>query len=138
MIKITKSSADRVDITITGEIDADDMRDGLDSLIAESKGITQGKMLYTITGFSITTFGAFGVEFMRLPKLFGLLSKFDRCAVVSDTAWLRTAAEVEGALFPNLDIKSFSPTRKDAAEAWLEDRKSSEDDDTDPNDNMPV
>lgn len=138
MINITKTSSDRIDITIKGEIAADDMRDGLDSLIAQSEGITQGKMLYTITGFAFPTFGAFGVEFVRLPKLFGLLSKFDRCAVISDTPWLRTAAEVEGAMFPNLDIKSFPPTHKDAAEAWLEDRDRPEDEDTDPTDNMPV
>ncbi len=138
MIKITKTAADRIDITVKGEIDADDMRDGLDSLIAQSEDITQGKMLYTITGFTIPTFGAFGVEFVRLPKLFGLLSKFDRCAVVSETPWLRTAAEIEGAMFPNLDIKSFPPTHKDAAEAWLEQGESLEVDDMDPNDNMPV
>jgi hypothetical protein len=60
-----------------------------------------------------------GVEFSRLPKLFGLLGKFEKCAVLSDAAWLRTAAEVEGALFPGITIKAFKMDEEEAAEAWL-------------------
>jgi hypothetical protein len=39
--------------------------------------------------------------------------------VLSDTAWLRTATEVEGALIPELEIKAFDLHEAGAAEAWL-------------------
>jgi hypothetical protein len=88
-------------------------------LIEKSKDISNGRMLYKISDFSLPTLGAIGVEMTRLPKLFGLLAKFGKCAVLSDSVWVRKAAVVEGALFTGIDIKSFEPHEVDAAEAWL-------------------
>jgi hypothetical protein len=119
MLSITKISANRVDIEFSGSIDADIMRTALDDLIAKSEGVSHGQMLYKISNFALPTMGALGVEMTRLPKLFGLLAKFDKCAVVSDTGWLRTAATIEGVLFPGIDIKAFEYDEIDAAEAWL-------------------
>lgn len=119
MFSLDKKWANRLDIEISGSIDAETMRRALDDLLAQSEDIRDGRMLYTITDFSMPSLGAIGVEMSRLPKLFGLLSKFDRCAVLSDANWLRKAAEVEGALFPGLEIKSFELGERDAAEAWL-------------------
>jgi hypothetical protein len=119
MLKITKSAANRVDIELDGTLDAETMRVALDDLIAKSEGIAKGRMLYTVTDFSLPTLGALGVELQRLPKLFALLGKFERCAVLSDTAWLRTAAEIEGAVIPGIAIKSFELDEAAAAEAWL-------------------
>tara|TARA_R110002124_G_scaffold91853_1_gene233661 strand:- start:13027 stop:13494 length:468 start_codon:yes stop_codon:yes gene_type:complete len=119
MLKITKQSPARLDIELSGSLDADSMRAALDELIEKSDDIRNGRMLYTISEFSLPTLGAIGVEMTRLPKLFGLLAKFDKCAVLSDSNWLRKAAIVEGALFPGIDIKSFELDEIDAAEAWL-------------------
>jgi len=119
MLKITKRSANRVDIDLSGSLDADAMRDGLDKLIGASEDVKNGRMYYRITDFSLPTLGAIGVEMTRLPKLFGLLGKFDKCAVLTDSDWLRKAAEFEGALFPGLDIRSFELDEQDEAEEWL-------------------
>ncbi len=119
MLTITKPSANRVDIRLEGALDADAMAQGLDDLIAKSEGVEAGLMLYTIPEFTMPTLGAITVEMWRLPKLLGLLGKFDRCAVLSDAAWLRTAAEVEGALIPGLVIKAFELDDRAAAESWL-------------------
>jgi hypothetical protein len=120
MLTIGKTAADRVDIDLDGTLDATSMAEALDQLIACAEGVQHGKMLYRIQNFTMPTVGALAVEFTRLPKLFGLLGKFDRCAVVSEAAWLRTAAEVEGALFPGITIKAFTPDEQAAAETWLE------------------
>lgn len=119
MLKITKPAANRVDIELSGTLDAETMRVALDDLIAKSEDVTGGRMLYTVTDFSLPTLGALGVELQRLPKLFALLGKFERCAVLSDTGWLRTAAEIEGAVIPGIAIKSFELHEAEAAEAWL-------------------
>lgn len=119
MLNIIKKSNNRVDIELIGDLNTDSMRIGLDELIEASKDVSNGHMLYKISDFSMPTLGAIGVEISRLPKLFGLLAKFDKCAVLSDSNWLRTAAAVEGALFPGIDIKSFEFDEIDAAEAWL-------------------
>jgi len=119
MLKITKRSADRVDIDLDGRLDAEEMRAGLDALIEASDGVQNGKMCYVISDFSMPTFSALAVELGRLPKLFGLLPKFDKCAVISDMNWLRKAAVVEGALFPGIEIRSFEPDHLAEAEVWL-------------------
>ena len=119
MFEIQKPSENRVDIVIRGALDAEDMRKGLDELEKHSSGVVHGRMLYVISEFSMPSLGAIGVEFAKLPMLFGLLSKFDRCAVLSDAGWIRRAAEVEGALLVGLEIKSFGLEARAAAEAWL-------------------
>jgi hypothetical protein len=95
------------------------MRKGLDDLLAQSEGIEKGKMLYRITDFAFPSLEAIGVEFTRLPKLFSLLGRFDRCAVLSDAEWLRKAAEIEGMLFPGIEIRGFGLDEVEIAEDWL-------------------
>ncbi len=119
MLNVTKPSENRVDVEFRGALDADGMRAGLDQLIALSEGMKNGRMYYTITDFTIPTLGALGVEMTRLPQMFGLLAKFDKCAVVSDSGFVRKAATVEGALFPGMQIKSFEFGEEAQAEAWL-------------------
>jgi len=119
MLTVSKPSPNRVDIELSGTLDAETMRTALEDLIAKSEDVTNGRMLYTIPEFAMPTLGALGVELQFLPKLFGLLGKFDRCAVLSDASWIRTAAEIEGALFPGITIKSFELDNLEAAETWL-------------------
>jgi len=120
MLTITKPAPNRVDIELSGRVSSQEMANGLDDLLEKSKDVNAGIMLYRITTFAFPDLGALAAEMTRLPKLFGLLGRFDRCAVLSDAAWIRTAAEVEGALFPGIDIKAFDLTDGDAAEAWLQ------------------
>jgi hypothetical protein len=77
-------------------------------------------MMYRISNPSLPSIGAMVVEIKRLPKLFGLLEKYAKCAVLTDAGWLRKAAEIEGALFPGIKIKSFELQETAAAEAWLQ------------------
>lgn len=121
MLKVTKHGANRVDIELSGKLNAENMASALDELIEKSQDVSRGQMLYEIPDFSLPTLGAIGVEMTRLPKLFGLLAKFDKCAVLSDAGWLRKAAAVEGALIPGINIKSFELHERDAAEDWLKD-----------------
>ena len=119
MFKIAKSGPNRVDIELRGTIDAEAMRNGLDALFTASEEVEKGKMLYTIPEFAMPTPKAIAIEMGYIPKMFGLLKKFDRCAVLTDAVWLQKAAELEGAVIPGIEIKSFGLTEVDAAEAWL-------------------
>ena len=120
MLRITKPAANRLDIDLEGMLDAAGMRQALDELLHQSADINAGRMLYTIHDFAMPTLGAFAVEFGYLPKLFTMIGRFDRCAVCTDAAWLRTAAELEGAMIPGLVIKAFPHSDRAAAEAWLD------------------
>ncbi|MEL6550534.1 MAG: STAS/SEC14 domain-containing protein [Pseudomonadota bacterium] len=119
MIKVTKTAQNRIDLTIEGQVDSAGMTEGLNALLEAAEGMEEGRMLYRITGFAVPTPGAFAVEFGYMPKLFGLIGKIRRAAVVSDQAWIRTAAEIEGAIIPGLAIRAFEHGQEAAAEAWL-------------------
>ncbi len=120
MLKITRVAPDRIDISISGAIDSVEMATGLDRLIAEAETMTKGKMLYRISNIEMPSLGALAVEMGRLPSLFGLLPKIDRCAVLCDHAWLRSMAEFEGAILPGLEIKGFALDAETEAEDWLD------------------
>lgn len=119
MFTVTKNGANRLDIEVGGKLDSAAMKLGLDDLLAKAEGIEKGRMFYRIREFDFPSLGALGVEFSRLPKLFGLLRQFDKVAVVSGQSWIRSASEIEGAVIPGMDIKAFEPGDEAAAEAWL-------------------
>ncbi|MGH1420960.1 MAG: STAS/SEC14 domain-containing protein [Hyphomonas sp.] len=119
MTTITRVDENRLDIELGGRIDDVEMKRILDELLEKSEGMSHGQMLYTITDFKMPTVGAMAVEFSRLPRLFKLIGRFDRCAVVSDVNWVRTWSEVEGAFMPGLQIKAFEGDETVAAVAWL-------------------
>lgn len=119
MLSVSKPTPNRIDIAFDGQIDTDEMRSVLEEFISLADDIENGVLHYTITDFSWPALSSIGVKFGQLPKLFGLLSRFDKAAVVTDTSWIRTAAEIEGAIIPGLKIKGFTPDQADDAEAWL-------------------
>lgn len=119
MFTVEQTARDRVDIQLSGKLDTEEMKLVLDELIKKSEPIENGKMLYDVIDFHLPSLGAIAVELSRLPKLFGLMKKFDRCAVLVDKAWLQKMSEFEGALLPGLEIKAFDRSRKTDAEAWL-------------------
>ncbi len=119
MFTVARVSDVRIDLTIQGKITGPEMASGLTELLALSGGFEKGVMLYRIEGFKWPTFNAVMAEAIRIPKLFGLLKRFGKIAVISDKAWVRRAAAIEGAVIPKMKIKTFKPEQADAAEAWL-------------------
>ncbi len=120
MLNVSKPEANRLDLEFSGHLDAEAMRLAIDTLVENSQGISNGKMLYKILDFQMPTMAALVVEFQQLPKLLSLVGKFDKCAVLSDDAWIRTAAEIESAIIPSCEIKAFPLSSAKAAEDWLE------------------
>lgn len=119
MFKVIANAANRVDIELSGKLDAEEMRVALDELVRKSRNIEKGMMLYDIIDFHIPSLGAIALEFSRLPAMLGLMKKFDRAAVLTDKAWLKKVSELEGLLYPGLEIKAFNRDQRAEAEAWL-------------------
>lgn len=119
MFKITLNGLDRLDIEMSGKLNTEDMKIALDELVSKSENIENGKMLYEVIDFHLPSLGAIGLEFSRLPSMLGLMKKFDRAALLTDKIWLKKVSELEGALYPGLEIKAFNRDKKAEAEAWL-------------------
>jgi hypothetical protein len=119
MYKITPNGTNRLDIEMSGKLNAEDMKIALDEMVSKSKNIENGKMLYDVIDFHLPSLGAITIEFSRFPSMLGLMKKFNRAAVLTDKAWLKKVSEFEGALFPGLEVKAFDRDQKAEAEAWL-------------------
>lgn len=119
MFKVTLNGLNRLDIELSGKLNSEEMTTALDELVDKSKHIENGTMLYDVIEFNLPSLGAIGIEFARLPSMFGLMKKFDRAAVLTDKVWIQKISELEGALIPGLEIKAFTREQREEAEAWL-------------------
>ena len=119
MFNITRKGMNRLDIVMSGKLNAEDMKKALDELVSKSESIENGTMLYDVIDFHLPSLGAIAIEFSRLPSMFRWIKKFNRAAVLADKTWLKKASELEGALIPGLEIKAFNRDQKDEAEKWL-------------------
>jgi len=119
MFKVTKKGKNRLDIELSGKLNAEEMKVALDELVSKSKGIEQGKMLYDVIEFHLPSLEAIAIELSRLPSMFGLIRKFNRAAVLTDKTWIKKVSEFEGMFIPGLKIKAFDRDQKKEAEAWL-------------------
>ncbi|HLA29596.1 MAG TPA: STAS/SEC14 domain-containing protein [Pseudomonas sp.] len=120
MFQVMRNGENRVDVEFAGKIDSNGMKIAIDELRLKSEGIEHGRMLYRVGDFSLPTLGAIAVELSHIPQLFRVARHFDRMAVVAGKGWVRKTSEVEGALIPGLQIKSFDLSQEAEAEAWLQ------------------
>ena len=119
MFSILPNGRNRLDIVLSGKLDAEEMRTALDALADKSKHIENGRMLYDIVDFHLPSLAAIKVEFARLAEMLRLMKKFERAAVLTDKAWLRKVSELEGFCYPGLEIRAFDRDQRAEAEAWL-------------------
>ena len=119
-MSIIKVSCTRVDVDFSSKIDRDQMKEVLDNMFAEIMDMEHGLLMYRIGELEMPTMGAIAVELKSLPKIFRLVQKIDRIAVVCDQGWIQTATEIEGKLIPGLKMKSFDLDKESAAIEWLE------------------
>ncbi|WP_372749374.1 STAS/SEC14 domain-containing protein [Litorivivens sp.] len=119
MFRVQPVGQDRIDIEMSGRLESNDMRAAIANLEMKCEHIRDGKMLYFVHDFEMPSAGAVGVELKQLPQLIRTLKHFDKAAVIADEKWIRNLSEVEGALFPGLEVKAFDMKDAHAAEAWL-------------------
>ncbi len=58
-------------------------------------------------------------EFVRVGQVLRTVPDADKCAVVTDSQFLRNSAKVEGAVIPGLEIRTFAADESSPAETWL-------------------
>ncbi|WP_221800350.1 STAS/SEC14 domain-containing protein [Oceanobacter mangrovi] len=120
MFEIAKVGDKRLDMVMSGKLDKATMEQALDQYVALSADIEHGQLLFDIVEFHLPSFDAFWLKFSRMSELLAVVKHFERAAVLSDESWLKTISELEGKLFPGLEIKGFNRADKAAAISWLE------------------
>jgi hypothetical protein len=95
------------------------MEAGLDAFLAAAEPLERFDVLYLVRDLRVPTLGAIRVELTRFGRLWRLLRRFGRVALVADQAWVRNVAKVEGAVIPGLTIRTFEPDEEAEARSWL-------------------
>jgi len=119
MFKVTRTGTNRLDIEMSGKLNAQEVKIAMDELTSNSENIKNGKLLYDVIDFRFPSIGGIATEFSVLPAVFELLRKFDRTAILTDKRWLKKLSELEGLLYPGLEIKAYNRNQRAEAEAWL-------------------
>ena len=120
MMNIIKVSSNRVNLEFSGKIDRDQMKKVLDDMFAAIVVMKHGLLMCRIGELEMPTIEAIVVELKNLPKIFRLVQKIDRIAVVCDQGWIQTATKIESKFIPGLAMKSFDLDKESAAIEWLE------------------
>lgn len=109
-----------VGFRIDGKISADDISRITDLIEARLKRHQKLRVYAEVERFS-----GMSVEAFLKDVTFSLrhLRDFEREAIVSDTAWLRTLAGIGGRMFPGIEVRHFSKSEKDEALEWIIDQK---------------
>lgn len=119
MLKVSKISSNRVDVEFSGKLDSAQMTVMLEEMFSAIEDMEHGLLLYRIGKLEMPTLGAIGVEMANLPKIFKMMGKIDKIAVVCDQDWIQTWSEIEGKLLPGIEMKSFDLDDEDDALRWL-------------------
>lgn len=119
MYELSMTDGNCVVFELNGAPDAVDMENLLQEMSAMVEGKEGMTMLYKITKFEIPSASAMMVKLADLPRWLGVMKSISKMAIVTEKAWIRNVAELEGFLIPGLEIKSFEFADVSEAEAWL-------------------
>lgn len=118
-IRTEREGPSLVRLEVGGEIGAAEMEAGLDRFLSVAEGMDRFDVLYVVQDVRIPTLGAIRVELARIGRLWRLLPRLGKIALVANQGWVRSAAKAEAAVIPGLTIETFGPDEEAQARAWL-------------------
>jgi hypothetical protein len=114
---VERTGPNSLRITMAGALGAVAMEAGLQALTLEMEGMAHGDLIMVDQGTAWPSLGAIGVELRHWPQMMHMIQQIDRVAFVSHNQFFRSAALIESALIPGLEIRNFDDEA--SAAAWL-------------------
>ena len=106
-------------VRASGKIDGADVdafANTLEALLEEEDRVS---FYIEIADFQGMTADAVARDLLAGVEMLGELSRFMRCAVVTDVPWIAAAARIESRLLPHIDLRVFDPSERDEALEWV-------------------
>ena len=107
----------RFEGTLTGD-DFDRVKEEIDDRLARHRRIA---LVADLTAFSGPSLEALAKDFRYNLAMLGHWDRFPREAVITDSAWIRTAVAAFDPIIPQVEVKAFAPAERQAAFAWAAD-----------------
>jgi len=114
-----KLEDDVVFMKVSGEVSKEEMAQGLDWFETITSANDNINICVDMAKDDFDGLGELRSEFVRVGQVLRNVPDADKCALVTDSQFLRSSAKVESAVIPGLEIRSFGTDEADPAEKWL-------------------
>lgn len=104
---------------LSGKVGKDDLGEALEWLSEANDAHEAYNMCVDVAKMDFASLGEISEEFKRLAAMWRTAKALDKCAVVTDSKYLQSAAKIEGAVIPGLEIESFEIEDLAPAMDWL-------------------
>lgn len=114
-----------VQMSVTGAMTPETLQSSfewIESVQAEAKTANDNLQLCVeMQSDNFTDLAEASAQFRNVGQVLRRAHEMERCAVITDSDWLRNSAKVEGAVIPGLKIMAFAPDESETAGRWLRD-----------------
>ena len=109
-----------VRLTVTGTPTKSELADTMAWFDALAERYVDVPLYLEIPKMHFSGLGELRQTFLGLAHIMRGMEDVEKCAVVTDSPFLRSTAAVEGAVLPNMELNTFGIVELAKAEAWLE------------------
>jgi len=111
-------------ITVSGAMAKDSLEAGLEWIDKVVEANDNFSIRVDMASDDFADLGEISGEFKQVGRMLRHASLeenlgADKCAVLTDSMFLRNSAKIEGAVIPGLDLNTFALEADDVAEKWL-------------------
>ena len=111
---------------VSGTVTQEEMAEGLGWFSEVAEANDNFNMCVDMAQSDFDGLGDVRKGFTRVADVLRAVPSVDKCAVLTDSMFLRNSAKVEGAVIPGLEIEAYKIEDIAPAVSWLKDEKSTE------------
>ena len=108
-------------MSVTGKMSADSLNEGLAWIDQVTQANDNFNICVDIAADNFTDLSAAREEFLHVGRVLRHAQSAKKCAVLTDSQFLKNSAKVESAVIPGLEINTFDLADSGTAEMWLKD-----------------
>lgn len=120
-------TGDIASLSISGKLQADTFDHAREAFDALNASAPDTPVVLRIDRENFDNLSGAAQAFRQFSDLLRRLPGLERCAVVSDSDFLKNSAKVEAAAIPGLSLMTFAPEGTEAARRWLRGQSLTED-----------
>lgn len=106
---------------VNGRVGEAELKEGLSWFDERTEANDNYNICIDLRAEEFKDLSAVSREFKNVAYMLRHAKAAQKCAIISDSAFVRNSAKVEGAVIPGLEIEAFDVTDRDPAVAWLND-----------------
>lgn len=109
-----------VRLTVNGPVSREETQAAMEWFDALGEAQDDYQLYLEIPKMHFPDLGSVRKSFLALAEMMRGLESCEKCAVVTDSPFLRSTAKIEGTALPQMEVDSFGIVELAEAENWLE------------------